>query len=157
MFIKHVPKPPFCVGRLGGSKNDADVVSHSPVQQCRWPSGGPAVPTASVLVGWKCSIVHFVAYNFSTLHLCRRCLLSERRMARCTQALPRAAAVCRGQGRPHGGPREAGGRLIRGRCALIYPHRHRASAEGFTATILSDARCTFDHLHGPCAGHLCMH
>ena len=79
--IPHVPKPPFCVGRLGGSKNDADVVSHSPVQQCRWPSGGPAVPTASVLVGWKCSIVHFVAYNFSTLHLCRRCLLSERHVA----------------------------------------------------------------------------
>ena len=62
----------------GGSKNDAAVVSQGPVQQCRWSSGGPAVPTASPLVGWKRNVVHAVAYNLSTTCLCRCCLLSER-------------------------------------------------------------------------------
>ena len=62
-----------------------------PEKECRWPSVGPAVPTASVPVVEKCKLMQIVAYNFSTMRLCRRCLLSERHMARRTEAQPRTA------------------------------------------------------------------
>ena len=133
---------------------------------CRRCCGEPQPGTAVPLVVQRASSAHGLSLGRREVQdrancclqlvddaLCRRCLLSKKHMARRTEAQPGAAAVCRGQGRPHGGPREAGGRPIYGRCALRYPHRHQASTEGFAAVFLSDVRCSADYLHGPCAGH----